>query len=52
MKSLIEASFNILHNSPAGRDDYERVTKSSKLSLLFCALRWIVDVAVAHRNMA
>ena len=52
MKSLMEASFNILHNSPAGWDDYESVTKSSKLSRLFFAVRWIEDVAVAHRSMA
>ena len=41
-----EASFNKLHDSPARQDDYEIVKKSSKFSLLFCAVRWIEDVAV------
>ena len=49
MKSLMKASFNILHDSPARWDDYENVTKSSKFPLLFCAVRWIEDVAVADR---
>ena len=49
IKSLMKASFNVLHDSPAGRDDYESVTKSSKLPLLFCTVRWIDDVAVADR---
>ena len=35
MKSLIKASFNILHDSPARRDDYENVRKSSEFLLLF-----------------
>ena len=39
MKSLMKASFNILHDSPAGRNDKESVTKSSKFPLLFCAVR-------------
>ena len=30
-------------------DDYKGVTKSSKFLLLFCAVRWIEDVAVADR---
>ena len=35
MKSLLKAPFNILHDSPARRDNYESVTKSSKFLLLF-----------------
>ena len=49
MKSLMKSSFRILHDSPARRDDYESVTKSSKFPLLFCAVRWIEDMAVAER---
>ena len=49
MESFMKASCNILHDSPARRNDYENVTKSSKFSLLFCAARWIEDVAVADR---
>ena len=51
MKSLMKASLNILHDSPARRDDYESVTKSSKLPHLFYAVRWIEDVAVADRHI-
>ena len=47
MKSLMKASFNIHYDSPGRRNDYESVTKSSKCLLLFCAVRWIEDVAVA-----
>ena len=49
MKSLMKASSNILFDSPARRDDYESVTRSLKFPLLFCAVRWIEDVAVADR---
>ena len=35
MKSLMKASFNIHHDSPARLDDYQSVTKSSKFPLLF-----------------
>ena len=49
MKSLMKASFNKLHGSPVRQDDYENVTKSLKFLLLFCALRWIADVAVLDR---
>ena len=49
MKSLMKASFNILPDFPARRDDYESVTKSSTFLLLFCAVIWIEDVTVADR---
>ena len=47
MKSLMKASCNILHDSPARWEDYENVTKSSKFPLPFCAVRWTEAVAVA-----
>ena len=49
MKSLMKASFSILHDSPARRNDYESVAKSSKFHLLFCAVRRMEDVTVADR---
>ena len=48
-QSLLKASVNILHDSPAQRDGSESVTKSSKFLLLFSAVRWIEYVAVADR---
>ena len=48
-ESLMKASVNILHDSPARQDGYESVTKSSKFLLLFSAVSWIEDVAVADR---
>ena len=49
MKYFMKASFNILHDSPVGWDDYESVAKSSKFPLLFCTVRSIEVVAVADR---
>ena len=49
MKSLMKASFNILCDSQARRNDYESVMKFSKFLLLFCVVRWIEDMAFADR---
>ena len=49
IKATMNASFTILHNSPARRDDYDSVTASSKYPLPFCATRWIEDKPVADR---
>ena len=49
MKFFMKSSFNVLHDSPAMQDDYESMTKSLKFLLLFCAVRWIEDVAVVAR---
>ena len=46
MKFLMKASFNVLHDSAARWDDYEKLTK---FPFLFCALRWTEYVAVADR---
>ena len=35
IKSLMKASFNMLHDSPDRRDDYENVTKPSKVRSFF-----------------
>ena len=39
LKTLLEGSFQILHDTPARREDYETVTGSSKYPLFLCATR-------------
>lgn len=49
MKKTLKASYAILHDSPARRDDYQSVTDLIKVPLAFCATRWIEDKPVADR---
>ena len=37
LKALLKGSFQILHDTPARREDYETVTGSNKYPLFFCA---------------
>ena len=37
LKALLKGSFQILHDTPAGREEYEKVTGSNKYPLFFCA---------------
>ena len=39
LKALLKGSFQILHDTPARREDYEKVTGSNKYPILFCATR-------------
>ena len=39
LKALPEGSFQILHDTPTRREDYEKVTGSNKYPLLFCAMQ-------------
>ena len=39
LKALLKGSFQILHDTPARREDYEKVTGSNKYPLFFCATR-------------
>ena len=39
LKALLKGSFQILHDTPTRREDYEKVTGSSKYPLFFCATR-------------
>ena len=41
LKALPEGSFQILHDTPTRREDYEKVTGSNKYPLFFCAMQWI-----------
>ena len=49
MKNLLRASYQILHDSPARRDDFVSVTESSLFPLSFCGTRWVEDKIVADR---
>ena len=37
VKVLLKGSFQILHDTPARREDYEKVAGSNKHPLFFCA---------------
>ena len=49
VKSVLKGSYQILHDTPARRDDYTSITGSETFPLSFCATRWIEDRAVADR---
>ena len=54
IKEIMKAAFHVLHDTPAGREDYTAVAKSTIFSLYFCA-NWLgaIDIigppAVAGR---
>ena len=41
IKKVLQSAFQILHDSPARREDYESVTGSKKYPLFFCATRFV-----------
>ena len=45
----LRAFWQLLHDSPARRDDYIRVTGSSTFPKKFCSHRWVEDLTVAER---
>ena len=47
MKNLLKGSYQLLHDSPARRDDFTSITKSSVFPLSFCGTRWVEDKIVA-----
>ena len=49
LKKVLRALHQILHDSPARRNDYADVTGSSRFPLPFCGTRWIEDEQVAVR---
>ncbi|XP_057299676.1 uncharacterized protein LOC130630266 [Hydractinia symbiolongicarpus] len=49
IKKILHGSYQILHDTPARRDDYESVTSSNVYPLNFCATRWVEDKVVAER---
>ena len=49
IKDILEGGFNLLHDSPARREDFQVVTKSNVYPLYFFATRWVENKCVADR---
>ena len=49
IKGTLKGIFQILHESPARREDYESVTGAKSYPLYFCATRWVESKPVADR---
>ena len=49
IKYILKGGFNLLHYSPASREDFQVVTKSNVYPLYFCATRWVKNKCVADR---
>ena len=52
MKIFLKSCYQILHDSPARRDDYISITKSTKFPLAFCSTLCVEDKPVAVRLLA
>ena len=46
IKKTLRGSFQILHDSPARREDYESVTGCNQYPLFYCATRYVLNVFV------
>ena len=49
IKDTLKDGFQILHHSPARREDFESITGSTKYPLYFCATRWVENKLVTDR---
>ena len=49
IEATAKGSFLILHDSPARRAEYIRVSESNIFPLFFCATTWVEDKKVAER---
>ena len=49
ISETLKDGFQLLHNSPARREDYESVSGSTKYLLYYCAARWVENKLVAER---
>ncbi|XP_047123731.1 uncharacterized protein LOC124806683 [Hydra vulgaris] len=49
IKEILKGCWQILHDSPARRQDYETVTGATKYPLFFCGTRWVESKSVADR---
>ena len=47
IKGMLKGIFQILHETPARREDYESVTGAKSYLLYFCATRWVESKQVA-----
>lgn len=46
---LLTSLYYLFHDSPARREDYTKITSSTKFPLKFCAHRWLENGPVAER---
>ncbi|XP_033469102.1 uncharacterized protein LOC117248273 [Epinephelus lanceolatus] len=51
VEKVLRAMHFLFHNTPARRDDFIAVTKSSVFPLPFCGHRWIENLPVVERAM-
>ena len=49
MEVLLKSCYQVLHDSPAPRDDYVSIKKSNKFPLAFCCTRWVEDKTAVDR---
>ena len=49
LKSILKGSHKILHDTPAGREDYTSITGSVKFSCYFCGTRWVEKKRVSDQ---
>ena len=49
ISNLLTSLYYLFNDSPARRDDYQKLTSSSKFPLKLCAHRWLENGAVAQR---
>ena len=49
MKDILKGGFNLLHRSPARREDFQVVNESNVYTLKFCASRWVENKCVGDR---
>ncbi|XP_060753828.1 uncharacterized protein LOC132864430 isoform X1 [Neoarius graeffei] len=47
----LRALWQLFHDTPARRDDFIEITKTSTFPLKFCAHRWVEDLPVADRAL-
>ena len=52
LSKTLKGSYQIFHDSPARREDYEEVTESSTYPKFFCATRWVENKDVAERLLS
>ena len=49
LQHTMKGSYQLLHDTPARREDYTTVTKSSDFPFFFCGTRWVEDKQVSDR---
>ena len=48
-KQTLKRVYQLFHDSPVRREDYENVTGSTTYPLAFCSTRWVESMKVANR---